>query len=197
MGSQEIYSYLESNEHISGFVFPVEKLKDEWRYDDLKTQKIKYFISHILTEQQRAKMIEHFFSQMGQDESLFCDNFYMSMVDLKGLAKLGMLGSHTRSHRPLAALNRSEALDELSSSRNFLTEVTGVVPQFVSYPYGGITAINEDVARMAKESGYRYGVTMNRGVNSSDDLVSTPLLLKRVDTNDAPGGKLNSKEYVL
>ena len=33
-----------------------------------------------------------------------------------------------------------------------------------------------------------------RGINEEVNLRS-PLILKRVDTNEAPGGKLNSREY--
>jgi hypothetical protein len=39
-----------------------------------------------------------------------------------------------------------------------------------------------------------YGLTMVRGINNDDD-IRARMMLRRVDTNDAPGGKLNSTEF--
>jgi hypothetical protein len=52
------------------------------------------------------------------------------------------------------------------------------------------------VANISKKIGFHFGLTMFRGINRVEDF-ENPLLLKRVDTNDAPGGKLQSKEFCI
>jgi hypothetical protein len=56
----------------------------------------------------------------------------------------------------------------------------------ISYPYGSAAAVDRPVAEAAGRLGYRVGLTMERAYNRS---LLEPLLLARVDTNDAPGGK--------
>ena len=46
------------------------------------------------------------------------------------------------------------------------------------------------------EFGFNFGLTMNRGINENKDF-NHPLMLKRVDTNDAPGGKFKSREFCV
>jgi len=57
---------------------------------------------------------------------------------------------------------------------------------FVSYPYGGANAVGPREAQAAQALGFRIGFTMERALNRS---LEQPLLLARIDTNDAPGGK--------
>ena len=77
-------------------------------------------------------------------------------------------------------------IDELRQSLVDLRDQTGYTPFAVSYPYGGPRAVSPDVVAAAQAAGLRLGFTMERAFNRSLD---APLLLARVDTNDAPGGK--------
>ena len=55
-------------------------------------------------------------------------------------------------------------------------------------------AVSKDVLEVSKGFGFDFGLTMTRGVNQINDF-DHPLMLKRVDTNDAPGGKNDNKSY--
>jgi hypothetical protein len=76
---------------------------------------------------------------------------------------------------------------------SYLEEITGAPIQSFSYPFGSTAAVNDSVARQVHEINLKFAVTMFRGINSEADLTN-PFLLKRVDTNDAPGGKKPLKE---
>lgn len=191
-----ISNYLDATHNMGSFPFPATAIKDEWRYDSPLIQKIKYFTNYGISNEQRRSMIDFFFKELAVDPKSFCTNFYMSKSDLKRLAKAEMLGSHTKNHLPLASLGDENALRELADSRRFLHSVTGTAPLFVSYPYGGATAVNARTGQLAQQAGYSFGVTMKRGLNQDEDLQRRPMLLMRVDTNDAPGGKLKSQEYL-
>ncbi|MEY4567326.1 MAG: hypothetical protein RL563_2449 [Pseudomonadota bacterium] len=196
MRPEDVASYLDATHDMQSFPFPSSELKDEWRYDSNLIQKIKYFTNYGITPEQRKEMIDHFFCALCVDPKSFCDDFYMSITDLKRIAEAGMLGSHTQNHLPLASLSDEAALRELVISREFLHSVTGTMPRFVSYPYGGVTAVKERTSHLAQQAGYTLGVTMKRGINSDKDIINRPLMLMRVDTNDAPGGKLKSVDYL-
>jgi len=76
--------------------------------------------------------------------------------------------------------------ESLTRSREALEAASGKQVSLISYPYGGPTAVNQEVAQVARGAGFRAGFTMERSVNRSLEM---PLLLARVSTNDAPGGK--------
>jgi peptidoglycan/xylan/chitin deacetylase (PgdA/CDA1 family) len=97
-----------------------------------------------------------------------------------------MIGSHSHYHCPLSILEHQALTDNLLHSRSVLEAVTEQEIRIISYPYGGVTAVSQDVARVARQSGFIAGFTMERSVNRS---LTHPQLLARVSTNDAPGGK--------
>lgn len=66
------------------------------------------------------------------------------------------IGSHTVNHRKLGSLGDPEAFRELSESRAFLERELGGVVDAVSFPYGGFTA--RDV-QLAARAGYRICFT--------------------------------------
>ena len=80
----------------------------------------------------------------------------------------------------------AEMRRDLRRSREALEQLGGCGVPFVSYPYGGVSAVGSREARAAGGLGHRIGFTMERALNVSLD---EPLLLARIDTNDAPGGK--------
>jgi len=64
----------------------------------------------------------------------------------------GLIGSHSVSHRPLTELSRTEALAELTESRQALEKILGRNVDSFALPYG---AANADVLRLAAEAGYQ------------------------------------------
>jgi len=173
-----------------------ENLNELYRYDTLETKKLKYLLNFILEPTIKNEIITKL-SQELINEAELSKNLYMSKQDILKLSRLGYLGTHSDLHLPLATLGNEEMKTDIATSIDFLEKEcgTGKITS-ISYPYGGPKAVSQSVADISKEFGLTFGLTMFRGINENRDF-SNPFLLKRVDTNDAPGGKLNSKEFCL
>ena len=108
---------------------------------------------------------------------------YLTKDELRFLSENNMLGSHCHNHIPLALYKDEIIRNELEKSYIFLKNSLNKFPLGVSYPYGGKSAVNDSVFSLAKSTGYKYGLTMERGINYySNDL--NPFALKRIDSND-------------
>jgi peptidoglycan/xylan/chitin deacetylase (PgdA/CDA1 family) len=163
--------------------FDESALAIQYRYDDPLARRVKYFLNFMLEESVRVAWTASYFQDCFGDESAIADDLYMSPADLRELAGRHLLGSHAHSHVPLARLSVDRLEDELVRSRDFLEAQTAALPAGVSYPFGGKSAVGDEVFRMAAECGFRYGFTMERGINT----VAGPecaLSLKRIDIND-------------
>jgi peptidoglycan/xylan/chitin deacetylase (PgdA/CDA1 family) len=95
--------------------------------------------------------------------------------EVRAAAREGLaIGSHTVSHRNLAALEPDELREEAERSRAEIGAALGEPPDAISYPYG---LHNDVVIDAARRAGYRAGVTMRFGPATRDD---DPLALPRV-----------------
>ena len=74
-------------------------------------------------------------------------------------------------------------LHELAHSRQLIEEITMRSPVGLSYPFGGKSAVGQEVFDCASLCGYSYGFTMERGINEFPNKVN-PMALKRIDMND-------------
>ncbi len=68
------------------------------------------------------------------------------------------IGSHTRSHRYLPALEPNSVERELQGSRRTIEDRLGKACQSISYPFGGVTPA---VAEAAQRAGYLAGAAVN------------------------------------
>ena len=153
-------------------------------------------LNFILDSDRKDKLIDKLFRQIA-DENDFSKKLYMSTEDIKKLDSKGYLGTHGDLHLPLATLSDNDMKKDIEDSLEFLHNSCGVKKiRSISYPYGGPKAVSLKVAEISKSFGFDFGLTMFRGINEIKDF-NSPLLLKRVDTNDAPGGKLNSTEFCI
>jgi len=168
--------------------------KNQYRYDSVISQKLKYILNFIIPEKEKKELIDNYFVKIFGNEEAFCNSFYMDENDVKLISNKGMLGNHGYAHVPLATLSLNDAKEDVLKSTIFFEKLTQNKLISFSYPYGGKSAVNEVVASMVKSSNYDFGLTMHRGFN---DTLEQPFLLKRIDTNDAPGGKNNSGSYML
>jgi peptidoglycan/xylan/chitin deacetylase (PgdA/CDA1 family) len=157
----------------------------QYIYDDLTTKRIKFLLNHVIPFTDFERLIDAMFSREF-DETVFCREMYMDEKQIRTLSKKHMIGSHSHYHCPLSILEHQTLTDNLLHSRLMLESVTEREIRVISYPYGGVTAVSQDVARIARETGFVAGFTMERSVNRS---LIHPQLLARVSTNDAPGGK--------
>ena len=168
--------------------------KNQYRYDSVSSQKLKYILNFIIPEKEKKELIDNYFVKIFGNEEAFCNSFYMDENDVKLISNKGMLGNHGYAHVPLATLSINDAKEDVLKSTDFFEKLTQNKLISFSYPYGGKSAVNESVASIVKNSNYDFGLTMHRGLNAT---LERPFLLKRIDTNDAPGGKNNSVSYLL
>ncbi|MDQ5929810.1 MAG: hypothetical protein QG594_1591 [Bacteroidota bacterium] len=81
---------------------------------------------------------------------------------------------------------------EIENSKRILEESTNSKIELIGYPYGTIETCTNIVGEIAEKAGFKLGFTTSRGSNTG---IENPLLLKRFDCNDMPGGK-NYKEDI-
>lgn len=90
----------------------------------------------------------------------------MTWADVEQLRDLGHeIGSHTRTHPNLAALDADALTDELVGSREELEQQLGLRARHVSAPYGDRARFTPAVAAAALEAGYASCATAQRGRN--------------------------------
>lgn len=181
MEDETLAAMLDRDFGFSRHEFDEHVLEIQYRYDGLISRKVKYFLNFTLNADQRNAWVSSLFEARFGNERSAAETLYMNEDELRFLASNGGLGSHGHSHQPLAKLTSKDLRDELHDSADVLEKVSGVRPVGISYPYGGSSAVSDEVFRFASEAGYRYGFTMKRGVNR--DLVA-PHALRRIDTND-------------
>jgi peptidoglycan/xylan/chitin deacetylase (PgdA/CDA1 family) len=161
----------------------------QYKYDNDLAREIKYQLNFKINQQEKQKFINTTFNEIYPDEMLFSENFYMNEFDIQELSSSGMLGSHGYEHVPLSQYK--DADQDIMKSIEYLTKLTGRQIQSFSYPYGSRSAVDESIAVKLENTSIRFALTMWRGINDFNKPFN-PMLLNRVDTNDAPGGKINS-----
>jgi peptidoglycan/xylan/chitin deacetylase (PgdA/CDA1 family) len=158
-----------------------------YRYDTLEAARVKYLLNVALEREASERVVEAMFAEAGPGEQAFCNDLYMSDEHVRELeARHGAIGGHGYDHHPFATLDPVLKGADMARGSDALRGITGVAPRMISYPYGSAAAVDRPVAEAAARLGYRVGLTMERALNHS---LHEPLLLARVDTNDAPGGK--------
>ncbi len=85
------------------------------------------------------------------------------------------IGSHTVDHIRLGLVEKQVAGDQLSRSKQEIETRTGKECLSISYPNG---SINDETPGLAKECGYKCGVTTDEGLNKIGDDIMT---LKRIN----------------
>lgn len=190
----ELLKNIEDNFDLSSVRLNSKTLAEQYRYDSADARRIKYLLNFILKKEEKELFVEKVFSELVCSEKRFSKNLYMSLDDLIKLEKAGCLGTHSASHRPLGRLSDLEARADIEKSIDYLKRVVGSAPISISFPYGGTTALPNLPASYFESLGLQFGLTMLRGTNSLGEDIS-PFMLKRVDTNDALGGKNYRAEY--
>lgn len=166
-----------------------ETISNQYSWDEMVMAKIKYLINFLLTPSEREVVVGDLFNVCISSEVDFAKKLYLTQEQIKEIANRNSLGTHGCSHTPMSLFSKAELYDEISRSCNILQELTNQSINSISYPYGGESAVSQSVFESARALGMTSGMTMMRGINSSDDLLYKPMQLKRFDTNDVFGGK--------
>lgn len=164
------------------YQFDDQLLAIQYRYDELISRKVKYFLNFVLDASARLAWTSRRFVELFGSERSASEALYMSAEDLHVLARRHLLGTHAHTHVPLATLTAAQVHLEISQSLDVLEHLSGRRPLGISYPFGGKSAVSEPVFAAAQASGLAYGFTMERGVNLEGS--ASPLALKRIDVND-------------
>jgi peptidoglycan/xylan/chitin deacetylase (PgdA/CDA1 family) len=195
LSDEEIYSFISSKVDLSSIKYP-DNIESLYRYDSSEIKKLKYLLNFAMKTEKKDKLIGELFNNISSLKE-FSEKLYMNKNNIKDLSQMGYLGTHTDAHLPLETLSNSNVRREIKNSLDFLYNDCQTKPILsISYPYGGNKAVSERVANISSEFGFSFGLTMSRGINENKDF-NHPLMLKRIDTNDAPGGKFKSREYCL
>ncbi|MBN2474418.1 MAG: polysaccharide deacetylase family protein [Pirellulales bacterium] len=87
------------------------------------------------------------------------------------------IGSHTVSHPILTRLAPDEVDTELRRSKATIERELGAECPWIAYPNGGPADVSEEIARRAKEAGYKIGLTLIERPNTP---ATDPLLFHRL-----------------
>ena len=167
---------------------------NQYPFDDLISGKVKYLLNFV-----KPKLIKEIFSKfISKSEIDIAKEFYMNDEQIKNLYDRGYLGTHSKSHKPLAELSTEDMYTDILESVICIEKLCGVDSQIdsISYPYGEVSAVNDEVKHNCERLDLASGFTMFRGLNKIDDLISNPLMIKRFDTNEVFGGKYEEKYNV-
>ncbi len=141
-----------------------------------------------LSNRQRQLVLENILQQC--DDAALPQNKMMNWKEVKQLTDNGfIIGSHSHTHPMLASLqNENEIADELKISRNKIYSALGFYPASISYPIG---SFDERVTKLAKETGYKYGLAVEQQFyqSSKNDLYKIP----RVELYQEPWWKVQMR----
>lgn len=194
LSEKEFYEMVKRESPIESTFINPESVRLQYKYDNELTGKIKYYFNFMLNHTESNSLVNRIFSQLVGDEAEFTKNLYLSTSEITKLGTIGMLGSHGTNHKPLSALPISEIHSDIHHSVSFLEQLTKSRIYSFSYPYGSEAAVNRLVADQFAGTEIKFALTMIRGINSEED-INNLFFLKRIDTNDAPGGKNPLQEF--
>jgi peptidoglycan/xylan/chitin deacetylase (PgdA/CDA1 family) len=110
------------------------------------------------------------------------DTSFLTVPELRVLEQRGIeIGSHTVDHANLPSLDDTQALAELTTSRETLERAVGHAVPWFAYPYG---AYDARVAALVAQAGYLTAVTTDSG---SCQPTQRPLELERLEVLDTTG----------
>lgn len=76
--------------------------------------------------------------------------------------RLVSMGNHTKNHAILTNYNLAEAREQIQGGQDAIQEMTGKMPDMISYPNGNSSP---EIQRAAREAGLRLGVVVGGGKN--------------------------------
>ncbi|MEO8684153.1 MAG: polysaccharide deacetylase family protein [Devosia sp.] len=173
---------------------------DETEYLDTRTtaQKqaaydILYWRLRKMPEADRVELLRSFATSYGYDLDRQCRELIMDWQELRLFSgePLCTIGAHTVHHYELAKLPIDQARSEMAQSAEVLFAQFGERPLHISYPIGGPASAGPREFQLARELGFRTGVTTRPGGIYARHAL-TPHALPRVSLN----GLFQKKRYV-
>jgi peptidoglycan/xylan/chitin deacetylase (PgdA/CDA1 family) len=144
---------------------------------------IYWWLRRIREDDARAVVAE-LCQATGFDPSRLCADLVMGWQEIRRLAAdpLVTIGAHTRRHFALAKLTTPEARDEIAHSVARIERELGLPCRHLSYPYGDALSAAAREFQLARELGFRTGVTTRKGLLKRQH-AAAPTALPRVSLN--------------
>jgi peptidoglycan/xylan/chitin deacetylase (PgdA/CDA1 family) len=161
----------------------IDAAKRTYVYDMPAVARVKYALNFVLPPELVDSITREIFADRGISEQAFCDQFYMSVRQLRLLAEAGhVLGVHGHTHEPFSRLG-DQLAEEIQANIDFLTQAGGARPTWVSYPFGRDDAIpgELELKQMFSRFGFRLGFTL---LGTWNDGTQQAHRLRRINTND-------------
>ena len=102
----------------------------------------------------------------------YYEDLMMTWDDVRMLAEspLCTLGSHTVSHCRLSMASNQGLVDELEKSKRQIEQIVNQKIEYISYPFGWHTDVNDCVVHSTRESGYKMGFISHGGAVRKKDI---------------------------
>ncbi|MDB4856697.1 polysaccharide deacetylase family protein [Gammaproteobacteria bacterium] len=163
------------------------KASRKYIYDTSNWAKLKLYVNFSLSREDKNLLVDRLFDLLVSDETSFVKKLYMNNKEITKIAQEGMLGSHCISHEPLGNMSNLDIKTELNDSKNYLSKVTGQEISSVSYPYGDTKAVTQSVIDISRKY-YDIGITTQRGINRTTELINKKFSLNRISTAEIAKG---------
>ena len=152
-----------------------------------------YWRLRKMPEPDRVDLLRSFAASYGYDLDRQCRDLIMDWQELRTFADepLCTIGAHTVRHYELAKLPVEQARSEMAQSADVIFAQFGERPLHISYPIGGPASAGPREFELARELGFRTGVTTRPGGIYARNAL-TPHALPRVSLN----GLFQKKRYV-
>ena len=139
------------------------RLNDKGRLkDDILTANIKQILSE-LPMLEKERFVNSQFVKVIDDESRFCEKFFMRPKQLKKMIAAGMdIGSHSYGHAPLDSLSFDEQKSDIHRSKQIIEGVIKKKIDSFSCPFGNY---HQDTAGLLRDAGFKYAVAYNQAEN--------------------------------
>lgn len=152
-----------------------------------------YWQMRRMPEDERVDLLARFAHAYGYDLERQCRDLIMDWQELHGFAAepLCTIGAHTVNHYELAKLPIEQARREMAQSADILLAQFGTRPAHISYPIGGPVSAGRREFDLARDLGFRSGVTTRPGGLYASH-AAVPHALPRISLN----GYFQSRRYV-
>lgn len=112
------------------------------------------------------RLVQELAAQAGAEQPTESERRFLNWDEARAMIRGGMaIGSHTRLHLVLSRLKAREQKWEMSSCRERLQECLGIEVETLAYPYGRTGTFSELTRQLARDTGYRAALLLERGVN--------------------------------
>ncbi len=114
---------------------------------------------------------------------------YLSLPELKALTQLPgvTIGSHSKTHQPMAKLTAQEQIEEMTESKKYLEDAIGKAVETFAFPHGSFNTLAIQTAKLA---GYKKVGTSNIQLNTKSTYLVGRTSIFHEDQNNRFLGKI-------